>query len=70
MKTLLTLGSGNGSAPASPGVFAVISSALEQTSRRLGCWDSNRFNDGSQRKDVTPDHTVTHENLALAYATS
>ena len=70
MKTLLTLGSGNSPAPASPGVFAVISNALEQTSRRLGCWDTGRFIDGSQRKDVTPDHSVTPETLAYAFATS
>lgn len=70
MKTLLTHSSDSSSAPASAGVFAVISNALEQTSRRLGCWDSGRFTDGSQRKDVTPDRSVTPETLAYAFATS
>ncbi len=70
MKTLLTHGSDNSSAPASSGVFAVISNALKQTSRQLGCWNSDRFIDGSQRKDVTPDHSVTPETLAYALATS
>lgn len=71
MKTLLTLGPGNSSEPATvPGVFGIISGALEQAGRKLACWDANRLDRSSQRTDVTPDHTVTHENLALAYATS
>ncbi|MBS2001262.1 MAG: hypothetical protein JST44_07110 [Cyanobacteria bacterium SZAS LIN-5] len=70
MKTQLEQGTGRATQPASSNVFGVISSALARTGRQLGCWDTNRFDDGSQRRDVMPDPSVTHENLAYAYATS
>ena len=69
MKTQLTQRSDKPSEPAS-GVFGVVSSALERTSRRLGCWDSNRFTDGSHRTNIQPDTTVTPETLVYAFARS
>ena len=70
MTTQLTQRLDKPSEPTSSNIFGIVSSALAQTSRRLGCWDSSRFIDSSQRMNVEPDASVTPETLAYAYATS
>lgn len=70
MKTLLEQGGASARKPASTSVFGVITSALERTGRQMGCWDTNRFGDGSRRNDLMPEPTVTSETLAHAYAAS
>jgi hypothetical protein len=69
MNTQLIQGTGKSSAsPDNSGVFGVISSALQTTGRKLGCWDASRFADHGDMRQIEPDPSVTRETLAYAFA--
>lgn len=58
--------------PAAPsgsrGVFGFIGDKLRLDDNRRACFDGERLNPSDQR-GIVQDPTLTHEGLALAYAT-
>jgi hypothetical protein len=71
MNTQLHQGTGKASASHdNSGVFGVISSALQSTGRKLGCWDASRFAEQGDMRQIEPEPSVTRETLAYAFAAS
>lgn len=74
MTTQLVFGADSKPAPSGTGVFGVIATVLQESARKVGCWDNARFVNDERGGRGTMSHgfqpIVTDESLAYAFAKS